>query len=150
MKVKTNLFTIFMFLFIVGCAFAESNIDTFCQDVLNDFKNDKAEALYERMSEETKQAMSYNGMVEFFNLEKDILGDLKQYDKLDMLEHVVDGKAMTTIRYAAHFENTAAIIVLAIIEEGGELSCQNLHVDSLLFAKPEIQKRFEEFSPTSK
>lgn len=147
MKIKATLFLIFLVLSVIRCAFAESDIDIFAENILNYFKNNNYEALYEKMSEEAKRAMPYNGMVGFFNLEKEILGTLEQYDKLESLKHTVGSKSATTLRYAAHFENTGAVIVLVIVKENGQLACQNLHVDSLIFSKPEIRKRFEEFSP---
>jgi len=130
-----------------GSVFAESNIDIFTENILNYFKDSNYEILYEKMSTEAKSAMPYDGMVGFFKLEKEVLGALKQYNKLESLKQVVGNKPVITLRYTAHFENTNAIITLVIVEENGQLACKTLHVDSLIFMKPEVQKRFEEFSP---
>ena len=146
MKIKTTLFLIFLVLFVMGHAFAESDIDVFAQNILNDFKNSKYKELYEKMSLEAKRAMPYNEMVEFFNLEKEILGELERYEEIDSMQQIANNKSAMISRYAAYFINTGAIITITIVEEGEKLACQVLHVDSLIFSKPEVRKRFEALS----
>lgn len=149
MKLKFCVISIFLILSAWGFAFAE-DINTFTGKTLDDFKNNNYEALYAEMSQAAKTAMPYNGMVDFFQEEKEILGKLERYDKLDSIQQITNYGPTTIIRYAAYFEKTGAIIVLTIVEENGKLACQSLHVDSLVFAKPEIQERLKKFIPREK
>jgi len=130
---------------------AEGKIDIeiilFAENILSDFKNNNYGDLYGKMSTELKAVMPYEGMAKLFDLEKQILGDLEHYGRLDNMQQVVYGKVITTFRYTAYFENTGAIIILAIIDENGKPVCHKFNVDSLVFSKPEVQKLFETLSP---
>ena len=146
MNTKIFLIIICLMVCTFGFAFSEGDSDKFAGDVLNNFKNNEYEPLYAKMSSEAKKVMPYNQMVEFFKLEKEILGELTRYEKLDGMQQMIQNRPVKTFRYAAYFTNTGAIIVVTIIEESGKLTCQKLHVDSLIFSKPEVQKRFEALS----
>lgn len=149
MRFKFCVISIFLLLSAWGSAFA-GDINAFAEKTLGDFKNNNYEALYAEMSQAAKTAMPYNGMVDFFQEEKEILGKLQRYDKLDNMQQVTSYGLTTILRYAAYFEKTGAIIVLTIVEENGKPACQSLHIDSLVFAKPEIQERLKKFTPREK
>jgi|TARA_B100000315_G_C14582515_1_gene591259 hypothetical protein len=130
-------------LFGVSSAFPRNNIDRFTKNLLNDFKSNKYASFYEKMSEETKKLMSYEDMKKLFDLEKDVLGSLRKFEKLESLEQVVKEKTVTTLRYTAKFSKTGALIILVVVEENEKLKCHKFYVDSLIFSKPEIQEQFK-------